>query len=146
MGHEFPCTPGRTSPLCSGDNLAVRLNAYLSGDLCSLSGIWDAADPALLSVPFLSLCVEVHTDHCRSASKPKAAQWTSDEQENAFIFSPSLLRWSIHWADWFQYSMVLASCASQIGNSGPQGSDPGCSLVPGDLVALSSHFPPCAPT
>lgn len=42
----------------------------------------------------------------------------------------------------FQYSMVLASCASQIGNSAPQGSDPGCSLVPGDLVASVLTFLP----
>ena len=42
----------------------------------------------------------------------------------------------------FQYSMVLASCTSQIGNSGPQRSDPGCSLVPGDLVASVLTFFP----
>lgn len=43
----------------------------------------------------------------------------------------------------FQFSRVLASCEqSKVGNSGPQGSGPGCPVVPGDLVASVLIFLP----
>ncbi|KAI4556944.1 hypothetical protein MJG53_018898 [Ovis ammon polii x Ovis aries] len=54
-----------------------------------------AADPALLSVPFLSLCVEVHTDTADQLPNQRQLNGLQMSRENAFIFSPSLLSYLI---------------------------------------------------
>lgn len=87
----------RTSPLCSGDNLAVRLNLYSEWDLCSLSGIWERCRPSSAFCSVFSACVlEVHTDTADQLPNQRQLNGLQMSRENAFIFSPSLLRWSIH--------------------------------------------------
>lgn len=83
----------RISPLCSGDNLAVRLNRAWVGFVLTSSTYPRALQTQLCFLFQFSACVEVHTDTADPASKPKGAQWTSVSMGNAFIFPPSSLRW-----------------------------------------------------
>lgn len=128
--------------LYSVDNLAVSLNCTFVGFVL-LSGICEHYRPRSTLYSDFQLVYWGPHQHCRSRFQTKGRSVDFRLTGKMFLsFPPSSFKWSQQLGGlFFSFPRVLASCKwSQIGNSGPQGSGPGCPVAPRDLMASVLTF------